>query len=626
MICKNCQTEFDTSMIQPGENVRCPGCGKLYTRKAAPAPQKAQPVKKSVPKASAYPVKRRKKRTFGGLLVLLICFILLSLTALGVIGLHHFAPETFHKVTFGLFAEKTAEQAEEPYVLVSLTSKQYDTDGTERSSATSHISYYPNGLVRGGYADGEAYRIEYEYDDADYPCKMRYGMDGEDERWDEATIQTEHQKNGIVQVTFEGMNGDVSQSFLNLLAASPLYRNADLTDGNTLVQIRDGEAVLSRNVYDTFIVSNETKAHDDGSKTVRNTTAYNNGEETVTVSEYDAGGRLLRMSWQQGEESGALELQYFREEKENGEGYVEHGMIVRCKGAASVLTGTETLLGGILLRYTYTDKGEMTAEERFDLIHSEPSQQTFFEKGRVIRVVSASYVSDGRIGFQSITEYAPLSQALKQSTDEWPSYQKADPVPALTEDPAPALPAAEKQETGASAEPGTVPSTADVTPTPTATPTATPTPTPTATPTPTPTATPTPTPTAEAPKKATILHCNRAANVREEPNSGSTKLGTIAWGKSVTVLGQVGEWTMIEYKGGVAYVFSEYVAIHHMGTVVKVNNRVTVRVAPDENSERLGAINKGNAVEVIEIDGDWAMIVYKNGIAYIHSKFVELDD
>ena len=114
--------------------------------------------------------------------------------------------------------------------------------------------------------------------------------------------------------------------------------------------------------------------------------------------------------------------------------------------------------------------------------------------------------------------------------------------------------------------------------------------------------------------------------MREEPNSGSTKLGTIAWGKSVTVLGRVGEWTMIEYKGGVAYVFSEYVAIHHMGTVVKVNNRVTVRVAPDENSERLGAINKGNAVEVIEIDGDWAMIVYKNGIAYIHSKFVELDD
>ena len=67
-------------------------------------------------------------------------------------------------------------------------------------------------------------------------------------------------------------------------------------------------------------------------------------------------------------------------------------------------------------------------------------------------------------------------------------------------------------------------------------------------------------------------------------------------------------------------------SIEVMGTVVKVNNRVTVRVAPDENSERLGAINKGNAVEVIEIDGDWAMIVYKNGIAYIHSKFVELDD
>ena len=126
-------------------------------------------------------------------------------------------------------------------------------------------------------------------------------------------------------------------------------------------------------------------------------------------------------------------------------------------------------------------------------------------------------------------------------------------------------------------------------------------------------------------KIATILHCNNEANVRKDPNSGSEKLGTLPWGRTVKVLGISGDWAMIEYKGGVAYVYSEYVVVHRMGTIVNVNNRVTVRRAPDEESERLGAINKGKSVEIIEIDGDWAMIVYESGIAYIHSKFVRLD-
>ena len=92
------------------------------------------------------------------------------------------------------------------------------------------------------------------------------------------------------------------------------------------------------------------------------------------------------------------------------------------------------------------------------------------------------------------------------------------------------------------------------------------------------------------------------------------------------MLGRVGDWVMIEYMGGVAYIHRDYVAVHHIGTIVRVNNRVTVRREPDVESERLGAINKGKKVEVIEIQGEWAMIVYDDGFAYIHSQFVDLDD
>jgi serine/threonine protein kinase len=86
--------------------------------------------------------------------------------------------------------------------------------------------------------------------------------------------------------------------------------------------------------------------------------------------------------------------------------------------------------------------------------------------------------------------------------------------------------------------------TSTVTPTPTDTPTYTPTPTPSPTPTPTSTPTPTWTPTPTLPPTAV---CTQAAAIFAAPNSSSAKLGYVAVGEAVTVIGRSsrGSWLYV---------------------------------------------------------------------------------
>ena len=631
MICKNCRTEFDTSTIQPGQNVRCPGCGKLYLRKAQPAYQEAQPFKKSAVKTPVNTVKRPKKRTFGGLLVLLIFFILLSLVGMAGIGLYRFAPETFHKVTFGRFAPEAKGKKGERYVMSSATDIGYDATGAQTNTLFRQYAYY-NGIPAA---------FSYEFDANGYPMKLIVETDGEDKF--EIDFHMEKEK-GLLRVRLEG---DRAKGLLNQIPyqAFSLYDTVELSDGETLLQIQDGKTVLIKQEDDSFSDTTETQLNPDGGKTVKTKHVYPD-KTTVTVEEYDAKDRLLKITGQANGSKGALDIQYFREHKEDGT-WTDHGLIIKTTGELY----DKDILGTDVAVFNYDKKGILVSATQND-ITGHPSRQLYYRDGELIQEVLSYYV-DTVLSSRKVMDYLPLSEAqqidinaksaatagsfapkpvetarTEDSDDTTATSSNAaaasgddadKPVdPTQPVDPAqePAVPEAQNEVF----QGGT-----NITPVPTVTST----PISTPTPTPTPTATPTPGPTTEPtqePKKATILHCNNAANVRQEPNSGSKKLGSLSWGKTVKVLGQEGDWTMIEYKGGVAYVFSEYVAIHHTGTIVKVNNRVTVREAPDEDSERLGAINKGKTVEVIEIDGEWAMIVYKNGIAYIHSKFVELDD
>lgn len=620
MICRHCHTEFDTSAVRPGESVRCPGCGKMYLRKVAPDQQdQSRPASSGGCAPRRYPAPKPRKRSFGALLAVLVIMVILSLAGIGLIGLYQFAPETFHKVTFGWFApEEEPAAAQEAYVLTSYRSVLFDENGSQKSSWLESCAYTNEGLLSAVYTDRYTITLEYDCDSKGYPVTVKVYQDGF-ELW---TIPvTTEKEGGVLKVRLNGTDYAYWHSVIReeTFRGFFLFRNADVSDNHLLLRYREGKEVLRQFSYlsgETW--SEETKIAEDGSKIVKITDTASH--TSIKTREYDAKGRLVKYAVQLDDEKGALEIQYFRERNDDGT-YTDHGVVVKVRGE---LLGEE-YLGRLMADYVYDRKGALVTETEYRQNGTGlPDIQRYYQNGHVIREVSTEADDDGHVSSLVTKEYAPLSKAQSVDVGARPAANGIGTDTPCMPEPVTSEPA---QAPTVTDQPGEGNEGNVTTPMPVVTPTFTPlpptfSPTPTTTPTPKPTATP-------KPRVATILHCNNAANVRSEPNSGSSKLGTVSWGKTVTVLGEVGDWTMIEFKGGVGYVFSEYVAIHHMGTIVDVKNRVTVRIAPDEDSTRLGAINLGKSVEVIEIDGDWAMIVYKdstNGIAYIHSKFVRLDD
>lgn len=81
--------------------------------------------------------------------------------------------------------------------------------------------------------------------------------------------------------------------------------------------------------------------------------------------------------------------------------------------------------------------------------------------------------------------------------------------------------------------------------------------------TPTPEMTPEPTPTPE-PTTVTVMmvRTTTSVNVRAEPSTSGTKLGTVVKGSEFPMIEEVGEadnkWTKIQYDGGEAYIKSSY--------------------------------------------------------------------
>lgn len=627
MICKNCNTEFDTGNVKPGENAVCPCCGKIYKRKAesakSPAPEPAE-------KASPKPKKEQAKVPFGALLVVLGVAVLL--VAALIIGL------TVCRSNPGLSCSPVSrtcagEQAalNESYALKSYAFYHYEQSWNQEYSNRTEYRYYANGLlqterlINEGTSDS-VYEYSYIYNNNGFPTTVTrtssYGYTSS------FYLDPVYDDDNILNVFFLD---EENRIMLDFYSYSPLFSNAYLiSEGFDTIEkeFTDGEKTYEYELTDSLEKEWFTERNPDGSRTESTTCAdANEGEHRNRISiTFGPDNRILSLSIYQAEiQTGIAAVTYFREQRPDESESVLHGIVTDAAGSL------ESLLGEDIVRYLCSKDGTIVREDRYILgivdtgsgrwlVKENPARQTWFDKnGKILQEDILFYYDDGTLFEKETYEYAPLSELTDHPGQ-----------PAAAETEKPAVSDAPKAADNASAPTDipasqTKPVTDSVTSAPTQAPTAVP--TAVSTDTPKPTATPTPKPTATPePKAATILHCNNAANVRSQPDSGSTKLGSLSWGKHVTVIGRIGDWCMIEYKGGIGYVFSEYVAIHRTGTIVKVNNRVTVREAPDEESERLGAINKGKNVEVIDIFDDWAMILYKGDIAYVHSKFVELND
>lgn len=134
-----------------------------------------------------------------------------------------------------------------------------------------------------------------------------------------------------------------------------------------------------------------------------------------------------------------------------------------------------------------------------------------------------------------------------------------------------------------------------------------------------------------------IANVRNYVNVRTGPDTGSTIVGKIYSGAVAQILetvdGEDGEWFRVVsgnvegyikseffiYGDAAAEVIDDYVTRY----AVVLAKRLNVREKPDVESKRIGYIDRGEKVEILENLGDWLKVQYtRNKTGYVAAEYV----
>lgn len=121
---------------------------------------------------------------------------------------------------------------------------------------------------------------------------------------------------------------------------------------------------------------------------------------------------------------------------------------------------------------------------------------------------------------------------------------------------------------------------------------------------------------------------NTLVNVRKSASATADKVGTASVGSVYTVLEvMLNGWTKIDYDGTEAYIKSEF--LDEMENLdkytsigkIKTADMLNVRSEPSQSADKLGVLNAGEVVELIEEVNDWSKIKYNGMIGYVKTEY-----
>ena len=133
---------------------------------------------------------------------------------------------------------------------------------------------------------------------------------------------------------------------------------------------------------------------------------------------------------------------------------------------------------------------------------------------------------------------------------------------------------------------------------------------------------------------ASYVTANRDTVVRSSASSSGKEIGTLYAGSEVQRLGTFGSFTKITFEGRNGYVLTGHVNAsvgNSLGSLpptsignATATGTVKVRSGPGTNYTQLGQLKKGEAVVVVGSVNDWTIINWKDGTAYVSTKYLSL--
>ena len=119
-------------------------------------------------------------------------------------------------------------------------------------------------------------------------------------------------------------------------------------------------------------------------------------------------------------------------------------------------------------------------------------------------------------------------------------------------------------------------------------------------------------------------------NVRASDSEKAEKIGKVSGGTEVQIVEQqVNGWTHILYEGKDGYIKSQYLRVAETADTSQVIGQVTattninVRLAPSQDSAKLGILTGGDTVDLLEKVDGWCKIIYSGQIGYVKEEYVQ---
>ena len=120
---------------------------------------------------------------------------------------------------------------------------------------------------------------------------------------------------------------------------------------------------------------------------------------------------------------------------------------------------------------------------------------------------------------------------------------------------------------------------------------------------------------------STAVVISRTVSIREKPDVRSTRLASASNGTVLDVIGEDGNWFMVEYtddKGNVysGYALKNYIVRGAM-TLTVLSDNLSAYCAPSRNAKLVGSLSKNTELTVIGTWGDYYIVNLRQASAFI---------
>ncbi|UOY91971.1 SH3 domain-containing protein [Ectobacillus sp. JY-23] len=135
---------------------------------------------------------------------------------------------------------------------------------------------------------------------------------------------------------------------------------------------------------------------------------------------------------------------------------------------------------------------------------------------------------------------------------------------------------------------------------------------------------------AEASTTKTGIVQAMSLNVRSQPSTSSTILGSLPRNSSVSITGEQGNWYQIVHNNRTAFVHKSYITLQNTAVPSKSNQymvnatSLNVRTGPSTGASIIGSLINGKLVEVLSEENGWYKISYNTQTAYVKKEFLSV--